>query len=187
MGAGRPSPLSPDPRWSVRLAEGAGDIEAARRLFGEYRQWHLENQGVNQVPEAEMSRGLSILEAETAALPGEFVPPGGALVLAFRGETPVGCGALKQLRLRVAEIKRVYVRPDARGGGVGERIVRHLMHRAHELGHERLVLDTLPTMTGAIAMYRKIGFVSTEPYWAHPVARALFFEYRLGPTVDSGV
>jgi putative acetyltransferase len=165
---------------SVRLARGAKDVQVARRLFGEYRQWHVDHQDVNQVPDAEMRRGLSLLDAEISALPGDFVPPGGALILAYRGGRPVGCGALKQLRPGVAEIKRVYVRATARGAGTGERIVRRLMTRAAQLGHERVVLDTLPTMTAAIAMYRKIGFVSTKPYWFHPVARALFFEYRLG-------
>ena len=78
----------------------------------------------------------------------------------------------------VGEIKRLYVRPDARGARLGRRITRALLNRARKLGYDRVVLDTLPNMKAAIAIYRGMGFVPIRPYWAHPYPDALFFEYR---------
>lgn len=175
-----PRSVTRSPRRTVRLARNPNDLAVARRLFREYRQWHVDHRDTNGVGAAELRVGFGYLDAEIAALPGEYAPPRGALLLAFDEGTPIGCGALRPLGPRLAEIKRVYVRPRARGGGVGRRIVRRLLTEARRLGYERVVLDTLPTMTAAITLYRTMGFASTRPYWEHPVARALFFEYRLG-------
>src|SRR5271170_1072585 len=131
-----------------------------------------------------MKVGMRYLDAEIATLPGIYGPPRGALLLALDGTTPVGCGALRELPGNLGEIKRVYVRPSSRGGGFGRRITQAVLERARKLGYERVVLDTLPTMTSAIALYRRMGFTPIPAYWDHPVTGALFFEHplRRGPT-----
>jgi ribosomal protein S18 acetylase RimI-like enzyme len=79
----------------------------------------------------------------------------------------------------VGEIKRVYVRPEGRGQGIGRRLTRAALDEAKRLGYHRVVLDTLPSMGSAVALYRKMGFRPIPAYWKHPVPGALFFEYAL--------
>ncbi|MGI0156193.1 MAG: GNAT family N-acetyltransferase [Thermoplasmata archaeon] len=163
---------------TIRFARRAEDIESVRSLFREYRQWHLDHRRSSGLSPAVLRTGLSYLDAEIASLPGEFAPPRGALILAREDGHPVGCGALRPWDRDVGEIKRVYVRSTSRGHGVGLRIARALLAAAHDRRYERVVLDTLPSMAAAIRIYRRLGFVPTSAYWAHPVANALYFEYR---------
>jgi putative acetyltransferase len=164
---------------SVRLARTGRDLDAIRSLFLEYRAWLADHREVTAFDDSVLETGLRYFDQEVASLPGEYGPPRGALVLAFRDTKAVGMGALRSLRKNVGEIKRVYVRPEARGEGLGHRITRAVLNRARTLGYDRVVLDTLPKMTAAIAVYRSMGFVPIPPYWPHPVPDALFFEYRL--------
>jgi putative acetyltransferase len=153
----------------------------ARRLFREYRQWHLDHREVTAVDDAVLALGLGYLDAEIDALPWEYAPPRGALVLALEGSSAVGCGELRPLSGNVGEIKRVYVRDAFRGRGLGARITRTLLSHARRRGYERVVLDTMPGMAAAVRIYRRLGFVPTDAYWANPVPGALFFEYRFPP------
>jgi putative acetyltransferase len=171
------------PRTSVRLVRGAGDVVAARMLFLRYRQWLVDHRAVSAFSnESVLLEGLRHFDTEVERLPGEYVRPRGALVLAWAGAEPVGCGALRPMRRGAAEIKRLYVRPEHRGAGFGRRITRALLNRARKLGYRRVVLDTLPGMTAAIRIYRSMGFAPIRAYWAHPYPDALFFEYRLNRT-----
>ena len=103
--------------------------------------------------------------ADIAALPHPFVPPRGAQLLAFDGEAPVGCGALVATADDgVTEIKRVYVRPSARGHGAGESIMRALMAHAESLGYRRAILDTARDLLAAQALYRRLGFTEIPQF-----------------------
>lgn len=106
---------------------------------------------------------------ELESLPGPYAPPQGELLLAKRGEHVLGCIALKSLALpRVAEIKRLFVRPQARKLGVGQALVTAILTTAAERGYSELKLDTLPEMDAAIALYRSNGFAPIPPYGSHP-------------------
>ncbi len=89
---------------------------------------------------------------------------------------------LRDLGDGTCEMKRLYVVPDARGRGVGRLLVQELVRRAEQAGHRRMVLDTVPVMTEAIALYRSLGFVETSPYWDGPVDRTIYLEKPLGAT-----
>lgn len=170
------------PPSSVREARLPRDRGAVRELFIEYRAWLVEHREVTAFDDATFETGLRYFDQEVESLPGEYGPPGGALFLAFRERRPIGLGALRYLRSNTGEAKRIYVRPEARGLGLGRRITRAILNRARALGYERVVLDTLPKMTAAIRVYRGMGFVPIPAYWAHPYPSALFFEYRFsGP------
>jgi putative acetyltransferase len=92
-------------------------------------------------------------------LEAEEVSPGrGAFLVAFSGETPVGCGAIRRLDAGVAEIKRMYVDPAARGRGVAGRVLAQLEAEARLLGVRRIVLETGPRQLAAIALYTRAGF-----------------------------
>jgi GNAT superfamily N-acetyltransferase len=106
---------------------------------------------------------------ELDSLPGPYAPPQGTLLLAKRGDHVLGCIALKPLAPpRVAEIKRLFVRPQVRGKGVGKALVEAVIAVAQALGYGEIKLDTLPQMEGAIALYKSNGFVPIPPYGSHP-------------------
>jgi GNAT superfamily N-acetyltransferase len=112
------------------------------------------------------SQGFS---QELASLPGVYAPPGGELLLAKRGDHVLGCIALKPLKPpRIAEIKRLFVRPQARGKGVGKALVEATVEAARQIGYTEIKLDTLPGMEDAIALYKASGFVAIPPYGSHP-------------------
>ena len=106
---------------------------------------------------------------ELESLPGPYAPPGGELLLAKRGDHVLGCIALKPLAPpRVAEIKRLFVRPQARKAGVGKALVEAAIAVAQQRGYGEIKLDTLPQMQDAIALYKSNGFVPILPYGSHP-------------------
>jgi len=116
---------------------------------------------------------------EVAGLPGKYAPPSGALLLAFENETAIGCVALRALDAPYAEMKRLYVRANGRGKGVGETLVQALVLRARAAGYAAVRLDTLPSMAAAQALYRRLGFRIIPPYPKNPIPGAAHFELSL--------
>jgi len=134
-----------------------------RELFREYAAW-LGPEG-----------WFTDLEAELAALPGGYE----ALLVARGDGEAVGCVALKPLPDGTCEMKRLYVRPNARGSGAGRALVEASIARARELGYAVMRLDTLPTMDAARGLYLSLGFRPIERYNDNPIDGVLFFELRL--------
>ena len=168
-------------RATVRFVKTGAELDAARSLLAEYLGWLIEHREVTAFDDSVLKAGVEDFHRELHSLPGPYAPPRGALILAFEGSVPVGCGALKPLTGDRGEIKRIYVRAGSRGSGLGRRVTRALVNRARALGYREVVLDTLPKMTAAISLYRSEGFVPIGRYWAHPVPDALFFGKDLRP------
>jgi carbonic anhydrase len=120
---------------------------------------------------------------ELATLPGGYSRPAGRLFLLFdeqdSEQTAVGCGALRPIDAEVCEMKRLYVRPTFRGKGAGREMIFALIDAARDIGYQRMRLDTLPSMTKAIALYRSLGFTEITAYRPNPVPGASFFELNL--------
>lgn len=114
---------------------------------------------------------------ELASLPGEYAVPYGRLLIAkFDGEI-AGCGALRPLTLPViCEMKRMYVRPQFRGYGIGRIIAHRIVNEARKIGYQKMRLDTVPKMTEAITLYRSLGFTEIAPYRENPIEGALYME-----------
>jgi ribosomal protein S18 acetylase RimI-like enzyme len=156
------------PGLVLAQAGSPAQIVQARELFLEYAQ----------------SLGFSLcfqnFDQELAALPGDYAPPDGRLLLAeFEGQL-AGCVALHQLDGKTCEMKRLYLRPQYRGKGVGRALADIIIAEARAIGYERMRLDTVePVMKDAVAMYRRLGFKEIPPYCANPIAGAMYMELRL--------
>jgi putative acetyltransferase len=143
-------------------------IAAIRALFLEYAE----------------SLGFSLcfqgFEQELAALPGEYSPPRGRLILATRSGDPAGCVALHGMAEGLCEMKRLYVRPEFRGSGLGRALAGRLIEEARKIGYRKMRLDTVePRMKTAVAMYRQLGFQEIAPYRPNPIAGAVYMELDL--------
>jgi putative acetyltransferase len=123
-------------------------------------------------------------DQELAALPGDYAPPGGRLLIAEIDSMPAGCVALHALHSdkvhNACEMKRLYVRPQFRGKKLGQQLMEQVIAAAVEIGYERMLLDTVGgTMDAAIAMYRARGFREREPYRHNPHPGTLYMELEL--------
>src|SRR5690606_20170464 len=118
-------------------------------------------------------------EQELRDLPGGYAPPSGALFLACDNDVPIGCVALRDAGAPRGEIKRLFVRPVARGQGVGRRLVIRVLEEAKMIGYTEVVLDTIETMTAANRLYESLGFGDIPPYCANPIPGARFLGKRL--------
>jgi len=148
-------------------ATSAEQIATARMLFKEY----------------EASLGIELtfqgFAREVAELPGSYAPPAGRLFLATDGTEPAGCVALRLLGDGVCEMKRLYVRPTARGARLGRRLTETVIREARAIGYTRMRLDTLPSMKEAFALYQTLGFREIAPYYTTPIVGTRFMELDL--------
>ena len=143
-------------------AEFPGDLAQVRGLFREYA--------------AALGIDLSFqdFEAELSALPGKYAAPRGLLLLAWRDGRAVGCAAFREIDATTCEMKRVYVRPEARGLNVGRQLVERLLHDAKAAGYARMCLDVLPEFVAARKLYASLGFAPAPPVAFNPVPGAEF-------------
>lgn len=161
----------------LRRVDWSTDLETIRRLFRDYRDWLADHASVETGAASNIPIGLAQFDKLVSGLPGAYGPPGGDVILAYRNSELAACGALRRWAPKVGEIKRIYVRADHRGPGFGPILTGALLDRARELGYGHVLVDTLPTMAAAIQFYQDMGFKPIDPYWPHPVAGALFFEW----------
>jgi GNAT superfamily N-acetyltransferase len=157
-----------NPALQFVQVQSESQIEQVRELFLEYAR----------------SLGFSLcfqnFDQELANLPGDYSPPHGRLLLAeFEGEL-AGCVALHKLEDEICEMKRLYLRPQFRGKGLGRALATRIIAEARDLGYSRLRLDTVESaMQDAVAMYLKLGFRKIDPYCANPMPSALYLELVL--------
>ena len=149
-------------------AESDKQVAHARELFLEY----------------EKSLGFSLcfqnFDKELANLPGDYAPPEGRLLLAEIGSQLAGCVGLHKLEPGICEMKRLYLRPQFRGKGLGRALADRIIREARQAGYQRMRLDTVePVMRDAVAMYRRLGFQEIAPYCKNPMAGALYMELLL--------
>ena len=146
---------------------GPEDIGTIRDLFLEY----------------EKSLGVSLcfqgFDKELADLPGEYTPPRGRLLLARTEGRVSGCIALRPLDDVACEMKRLFVRPEFRGLGLGRLLASACIDAGRDIGYDVMRLDTLPSMREAIAMYRTLGFREIPPYRPNPVEGTLYLGLAL--------
>jgi GNAT superfamily N-acetyltransferase len=152
---------------TIEHARGAAGVETARELFREYA--------------GELGFDLSYqgFDRELEGLPGDYASPSGRLLVAFDGEHAAGCVALRPRSPDTCEMKRLYVRDPYRGTGLGRRLAEAIVAEARDIGYRRMLLDTLPSMDRALALYLSLGFTEIGPYYESPVTGTRFLELRL--------
>ena len=154
-------------RWvSVKYAEKE-QIEQVRQLFREYADSLQTDLCFQQ------------FEEELAALPGVYAQPEGAIILVMVDHQPAGCVALKPLSNTICEMKRLFVKRQYRGMGLGRQLVERIIQEAKERKYHYIRLDTLPEMVEAQRMYECFGFYDIAPYVHNPVQGARCMEIKL--------
>ena len=154
--------------FSLAQAVSPAQIAQARELFLEYAQ----------------SLGFSLcfqsFDEELAGLPGDYAPPEGRLLLAqYQGQV-AGCVALHKLEEGICEMKRLYLRPQFRGKGLGRKLAEAIIDEARAMGYRRMRLDTVePVMKDAVVLYRMLGFREISPYRKNPIPGAMYLEKEL--------
>jgi putative acetyltransferase len=147
-------------------------LEEARQIFRDY------------AASLQVDLCFQNFEAELAALPGDYDPPGGRLLLALVDGAVAGCGALRPLPdcdyPNACEMKRLYVRPAFRGFGLGRLLVQALLDDAKRAGYSSVLLDTLDDMEAARGLYASFGFEEVPPYYFNPIAGAHYLKADLG-------
>ncbi|KAF4554908.1 Acetyltransferase (GNAT)-like protein 8 [Elsinoe fawcettii] len=165
--------MSNHPSFTIHPVSTPPDISATASLFQAYATW--------------LSIDLTYQDfsTELASLPGSYAPPSGRLFLARDNESqePLGCVAIRKLSgadVPTCEMKRFYVVPEARGRGVGKALLLAAVRGAREAGYVCVKLDTLvEKMQGAIRMYKTLGFVECERYYASAVEGTMFLSLDL--------
>ncbi len=143
----------------ARLPE---DVPEIRTLWREYAE-HL---GIDL--------GFQDFEAELATLPGKYAAPRGRLLLARRGTRVLGGVALRPVNEDTCEMKRLFVREDARGEQLGRRLAERICEEARTAGYRHICLDTLASLEAALRLYTSMGFTPIPPYVFNPMPDALY-------------
>ncbi len=163
------------PDIEIRQATSASDLEAIHALFVEYAE----------------SLGFSLcfqgFDEELATLPGRYAPPSGRLLIACKQQVPVGCVGLRALEDEgVCEMKRLYVKPETRGAGLGWRLAADIIREAQAIGYRQMRLDTLKSMKSADTIYRNFGFYAIPAYYHNPHPEVRYFELNLESHAGNG-
>lgn len=149
------------PTISLKTPTQPSDMDAVRDIFRDY----ADSLGIDL--------GFQHFEEELAALPGDYAPPRGQILLAMVEGSVAGCCALRPLDTadypNASEMKRLYVRKAFRGFGLGRQLAEAMLDVARQAGYACVLLDTLDGMESARALYADLGFEEIPPYYHNPL------------------
>lgn len=148
----------------MHIVDGREYIPEVRELIKEYTD--------------SLGRDLTFqaLEDELRDPAKKYTPPNGELIVAIDGKKVLGMVAYHRHSDKRCELKRLYIRHEARGLGLGCALMDEILGRAKAAGFSEIVLDTLAPMQAAIGLYRKYGFAECEPYYGNPLPDVLYFK-----------
>jgi putative acetyltransferase len=151
----------------ILQAETGKNLDLVRIIFEEY------------AASLDFDLDFQNFREELNSLPGQYAPPSGRLLIAMYEDKPAGCIALRKVSHGIGEMKRLYVKPQFRGLGVGKAITEYIIEEAKKIGYARMRLDTVPSMEKARALYVSLGFKEIKPYRYNPVEGSRFMELAL--------
>lgn len=146
---------------------GPNRLEELKQLFLDY------NHSLN------IDLAFQDFETELKTLPGKYAPPDGVLILALLNGQGAGCIALRKISENIGEMKRLYVRDEFRGLGIGRKLISIVIEEAKRLNYRYVRLDTLETLRNALSLYKAFGFYDIAPYVYNPIEGARFMELEL--------
>ena len=161
--------VTPNTCRSIQLLQATtpGEWDEARRLVREY------------AASLDVDLSFQNFEHELEHFSTAYAAPTGAFILAEAAGDYVACIGVRRFADGIGEIKRLYVAPVARGLGLGRLLVEHIIAAAKDLGYRSLLLDTLPSMKAAQALYLSMGFQPTTAYRFNPIAGSAFLRLDL--------
>ena len=145
----------------------AKHLDETRQLFREYENFL----GVDLCFQG--------FEEELARLPGEYASPKGSLLLAVDGKNTAGCVALRPFNGDVCEMKRLYLRSEYRGVGLGRKLAKKIIEKAERIGYSSMWLDTFENLKEAVGLYESLGFKRVNPYYNNPLPGVIYWELQL--------
>ena len=163
--------MDSQPAIQIQTPDSPAELEQVRTIFREYA--------------ASLAIDLCFqnFDLELATLPGAYAAPGGALLTAYVNQQLAGCCAVRPLTTvdypNACEMKRLYVRRDFRGMGLGRQLVESAMDAARAAGYSAVLLDTLDDMESARALYKDLGFAEVPPYYHNPIAGSHYLKAEL--------
>jgi len=151
----------------IAPARGAKAMDSARELFLEYRKF------------LDVDLCFQDFDEELASLPGSYRPPSGGLWLAQVDGFLAGCIGFRPLRAGECEMKRLWVRPDFRGLGLGRKLATTCVDAAPAAGYKAICLDTLAFMAEARVLYASLGFREIPAYYDNPLEDVRYMRLEL--------
>ena len=143
------------------------DIPAIRDIFREYEEY------------LNIDLCFQNFEDELSNLPGDYNAPSGAIFIALVDDSLAGCVALRPMDRTTCEMKRLYVKPDFRGLGLGRKLAVAIMDKAVEIGYCKMRLDTLDRLKEAMKLYSSLGFRKIKSYYHNPLKGVVYWELKL--------
>jgi GNAT superfamily N-acetyltransferase len=156
----------------IRLAYDDGAV--IRELFTEYTDMLVEND-----PAFAGYLAIQNYDAEVADLRSKYGLPDGRIYLALVDGRPAGCIAVHRIDADSCELKRLYVRPEFRGHGLAQTLTERILSDARKIGYRTVLLDTLPFLTAALRLYKKLGFYEVPSYNNSPLAETIYLRLDL--------
>lgn len=143
-------------------------IPTVRNLFIEYQRW------------LNFSLCFQGFDKELAELPGKYAPPKGRIYIATVAENIAGCIAVRPMDEKgICEMKRLFVREEFRGLGIGRLLAERIIADARQIGYRTMRLDTLQRMETARALYTTLGFNVIPAYYDNPMEEVVYMELHL--------
>lgn len=151
----------------VKIIDGVNHLDEVKQLVIEYTNF--------------LGRDLSFqhLDDELNDLSAKYAPPNGRLLCAALDGKIIGCVAYQKLNAARCEMKRLFVREDCRNFHAGGKLVNAIINSARSDGFKEMVLDTVAPLKSAINLYKKFGFVETQPYYQNPMNDVIYFKKEL--------
>lgn len=155
------------PIITYRVASTTIEFNDGKLLFREY------------VDSLDFELSFQDVAGELAIIDQQFNRPTGALLLAYHEDIAVGCSGVRRIDEKVAELKRMYVRDAYKGQRIGVQLLERSIKAARDIGYQQIRLDTINSMTRALALYRSFGFYEIPAYRFNPLEGAVYMEKGL--------
>ena len=152
---------------TILQAETGKNLELTRDIFKKY------------AASLDFDLGFQDFEEELSDLPGQYASPLGRLLVAMYGDRHAGCIGLRKISHGICEMKRLYVKPQYRGLGIGRALAETVIEEARQIKYARMRLDTVPSMEKARVLYVSLGFKKIRPYRYNPIQGSEFMELSI--------